>query len=206
MNFSIVSRKHDFRPRGPPSISLEMYVSDFQMRVSAEIDMDLFMKLDSKQAANTFIYHTVPHSRVIWSNHFSQLSSSLQKVNIAVIPPWGPRLFSRAHMFTQHAAAALLVLITLLTHRDPGRHPTRTLSDLRKALRGVFLFSFHRLLKAVIQQRPWFYLTFNFTFFSPRGVLTFKFSFGIFEVAQKERGDRITCLLVCVECTLHSFG
>ncbi len=56
--------------------------------------------------------------------------------------------------------------------------------------------SFHRLLKAVIQQCPWFYLTFNLTFFSPHGVLTFKFSFGIFEVAQKERSDEITYLFV----------
>lgn len=52
---SILSRKHDCSPFGLLAILLKDI--HFRFTISKEIDMDLFMKLDSKQAAGLLIYH-----------------------------------------------------------------------------------------------------------------------------------------------------
>lgn len=64
-NFSILSRKHEFSFCVLFSILPEMFVNYFKIIVSGEIDMDLFMKPGSKQAANILICHAVPHRHTI---------------------------------------------------------------------------------------------------------------------------------------------
>lgn len=68
-----------------------MYATYFKIIVSEEIDMDLFMKPGSKQAANILIYHTSPSQPHNLEQSFSTIvgfaSEGKQSSVLVVIPP-----------------------------------------------------------------------------------------------------------------------
>lgn len=114
------------------SILVEMYINYFRVIVSEEIDMDLFMKPATKQAANSLIYHTLPSELynleqsfptiVIFAVEGKQLSAFVvilpsRPGSVFVANPHG-LLALTATLHTTHATLSLLVLIILLTHKS----------------------------------------------------------------------------------------